>query len=136
MRKALAVILVASVLPNMACGDPVAPPAPTPVAATITDAFTGTLVVGGANSHLFTVQQVGGVSVTLTSTQPSAALGVGVGTPSGLTCIVAPSTTTLLPGIGGQLVGTATVTGNLCVSVFDPGNLVEPVTYTITVFHS
>ena len=136
MRRILAVSLVASVLLNVACADPVAPPAPTPVAATMTNAFTGTLAVGGANSHVFTVQQVGGVSVAVTSAQPLAALGIGVGTPSGLACVAAPSTTALLPGIGGQLIGTATVAGSLCVSVFDPGNLVEPVSYTITVFHS
>jgi len=34
------------------------------------------------------------------------------------------------------LSGTATVAGAFCISVYDVGNLVEPVTYTVTVLHS
>src|SRR5262245_63866677 len=65
-----------------ACSDPVVPAAPTPVAPTITKTFTGTLLQGGANSHPFAVQQIGGIRVSITKITPSAAVSLGVGTPS------------------------------------------------------
>ena len=45
-------------------------------------------------------------------------------------------TLTAVPGPAPQLSGTATVSGDFCVAVYDVGNLVEPVTYTVTVLHS
>jgi hypothetical protein len=87
--------------------------------------------------HQFTVGQVGGLRVTLNSVVPSAAVRLGVGTPSTGTgtCLVLDG----LTAVGGPdilLSGTATVPGTFCVSVSDAGNLVEPVTYTVTVQHS
>ena len=43
---------------------------------------------------------------------------------------------TTVAGPGVQMSGTATVPGTFCVIVYDVGNLVEPVTYTVTVLHS
>jgi len=119
------------------CSDPVVPAAPTPVAPTITDTFTGTLLQLGSNSHPFTVQQVGGIKVSITQIDPSAAVNLGIGTPSTAsgTCLVINSLAAVVSA-GVQISGTATIAGNFCVSVSDPGNLVEPVTYTVTVFHS
>ena len=120
-----------------ACSDPVVPPAPTPVAPTITDTFTGTLLQGGSNSHPFAVQQIGGIRVSITKIDPSAAMSVGVGTPSTAsgTCL-AISSLTAVASEGTQISGTATITGNFCVAVSDVGNLVEAVSYSITVIHS
>jgi hypothetical protein len=120
-----------------ACSDPVVPPAPTPVAPTITDTFTGTLLQGGSNSHPFAVQQVGGIRVSITKIDPSAAVSVGVGTPSTAsgTCL-AISSLTAVASEGTQISGTATIAGNFCVAVSDVGNLVEAVSYSITVIHS
>ena len=132
---AVAAAVAGVVLLAAACSDPQAPAAPTPVPATITDSYTGTLSVGGTNTHPFTVNAIGGVSVTLTGVQPAAALGIGVGSTTSGGCTVA-SQVTVVPGAAPQLVGTATVAGNFCLSVIDVGNLVEPVTYTVTVFHS
>jgi hypothetical protein len=120
------------------CGDPAAPPAPTPVAPSITETFTGTLLVASSTSHVFNVAQVGGVKVSLTSITPGAAVGLGVGTPSTTsgTCLVIKGVTAVA-GASVQISGTATVApGNFCVSVYDVGNLVESVTYTVTVNHS
>lgn len=120
-----------------ACSDPVVPQTPTPVAPTILETFTGTLLQSGANSHAFAVQQVGGIKVSVTKIEPSAAVSVGIGTPSTAsgTCL-AISSLTAVASAGTQISGTATIVGNFCVAVGDAGNLVEPVNYTITVLHS
>jgi hypothetical protein len=118
-----------------ACADPVPPTAPTPVPATITEMFSGTLIVAGNNTHQFTVQRVGAVKVILTSVDPGATLGIGVGTPSTGVCAVSQEISAV-PGASMVVSGTATVTGNFCVSVADIGNLVAPVNYTVTVQHS
>ena len=119
------------------CSDPVVPPAPTPVNPTMTESFTGTLLQLGVNSHPFTVQQIGGIQVSITKIDPSAAVSLGVGTPSTAsgTCLVINSLTAVV-ATGVQISGTATIAGSFCVSVADVGNLVEPVTYTVTVVHS
>jgi hypothetical protein len=135
MKRILVAMLGASLL-AAGCADPVAPPTPVPVPATIAEPpFTGTLLVGGANTHQFTVNQIGALKVTLNSVDPSAAVGLGVGTPSQGSCLLATNLTTVAdPGV--QMSGTATVPGTFCIEVYDVGNLVEPVTYTVTVLHS
>src|SRR6476469_2806093 len=70
------------------CNDPVAPPTPTPVPATITETFDDTLLVLGSNSHTFNVQQSGGLKVSIANVTPSAALSLAVGTSSISGCIV------------------------------------------------
>ena len=123
------------------CADPVAPATPTPAAPTVDDTFTDTLLVAGVNMHLFTVTTVGGVKVTLTSVQPGAAVGLGVGTPSLGTCSIIDRIEAVA-GKSVQMSGTATVPGQYCVAIFDltdssgVGSLVEPVVYTIDVLHS
>ena len=125
-------------LASAACSDPTPPLAPTPTPPTVTDTFTGTLIVGGNNGHVFFVQRIGGIEVTLTSVDPGAAVMVGVGVPSQATgtCTVLPGGNTIVPGSAPQLVGTATIPGNFCVSISDIGNLVAPINYTLVVFHS
>lgn len=134
MTRTLTALLCATLL-AAGCSDPPAPPAPTPVAPTISETFTGTLLVAGVNSHQFAVAQVGGVKVSLTSLESGAAVGLGVGTAGTGTCVVI-SSITAIAGASVQLSGTATLVANYCVSIADVGNLVEPVTYSITVNHS
>ena len=127
-----------------ACSDPALPAAPVLAPPTITETFTGTLSPLTTNMHTFPVNQVGGVRVTLDDVEPAAALGIGIGTPSTATatCLVVSSitavagTTTLMSGPPACMRASATVSGNFCISVSDVGNLVEPVTYSISVFHS
>lgn len=134
MKRFIAVVLGLS-LYAVGCSDPEAPATPTPARPTITDTFTGRLVVLGTNTHQFTVQQVGGVQVSITGITPGAAVGIGVGTPSGANCLLIDKLTAV-PSPNVQLSGTATLVGTFCVSVFDVGNLVEAVDYTVTVLHS
>lgn len=135
-RNALAIVLGLAALCG-GCSDPAPPASPTPVDATVTESFPGTLNPFGTNVHQFAVSQVGRIKVTVDSVTPSAAIGVAVGTPSVATgTCLAISGLTAVGGPSVQISGTATITGNFCISVSDVGNLVEAVTYTITVMHS
>ena len=134
MKSRLAIALSLGLL-TAGCTDPSAPATPTPVTPTVTESFSDTLLVAGTNTHRFTVQQVGGLKVSVANVAPGAAVGLGVGTPNTTGCTVL-DTLTAVPSAAPQLSGTATITGDFCVSVYDVGNLVEPVTYTVTVLHS
>jgi hypothetical protein len=99
--------------------------------------FSGTLAVHGANTHPFTVQQIGEVDVTLVSAgpPPTIAVGLGLGTPSGSTCSLLATVTATAGVHVPQISGTVTKAGSYCLSVFDVGSLVSPITYTVTVAH-
>jgi hypothetical protein len=133
--KFLMAFSCAAALAAAACGDPVPPAAPSVAPSTITESLSGTLPVAGSSLQNITVSQVGKMSVTLTSVTPAVAVGIGVGTPSSGTCVLLDSRSPVVAGSTVLLSGTA-LAGNLCVSVFDIGNLVENVTYTIEVSHS
>jgi hypothetical protein len=134
MKRILRASFAAALL-TAGCSNPSTPAAPTPVAPTIQETFTSTLAPLGSNEHTFSVLQVGGIKVTLSSVDPAATVRLGIGTPTGPTCIVLKSID-VGPGATPQLSGTATITGNFCVSISDPGTLVELVTYTINLLHS
>lgn len=134
MKWILPVVIGVSVL-TAGCSDPVAPASPTPVTPTITETFSDTLLLLGANTHTFNVQTVGGLKVSIANITPSAAVNLGVGTSSVSGCLVI-SNLTAVASPTAQISGTATVPGTFCVLVSDAGNLVEPVTYTVTVIHS
>jgi hypothetical protein len=134
MKRILWAVLGAALF-TAGCADPVAPTTPTPAVPTVTDIFSDTLLVLGANTHQFTVAAVGGVKVSLASLQPGALVGLGVGTPSTGSCSVIDHIQAVA-GAAVQLSGTATVPGSYCVVIYDLGNLVEPTAYTINVLHS
>jgi hypothetical protein len=133
--KRILVFVLALAAASAGCSDPVAPATPTPAPPTATDAFSGTLAILGSNTHQFTVNQIGAIQVSVDSITPGAAIGIGVGTPSGANCLLVQGLTAVASA-NRQISGTATITGTFCISVFDVGNLVESVTYAITVRHS
>jgi hypothetical protein len=135
MQRTLSIILGLALL-VAACSDPVAPPAPTPVTPTITETFTATLGLLGTNTHLFSVQQVGGLTITISDINPDTTLSFAIGAQSLVGCTVLQQLTRAPGGATAQLVGTITAPGNFCVQVFDSNNIPEPVTYTLTVLHS
>jgi hypothetical protein len=136
MNKILPVVFGIALIAS-ACSDPVPPATPTPATPTITDTFNGSLTPLSTNSHPFVVNQVGGISVTLTTVTPVIQLSIGIGTPSTTTglCVVNNLVTTGA-GTTPQLSGTATIPGNYCLSVHDPGNVIDTATYTVTILHS
>ena len=134
MKRILWAVL-AGALAAAGCADPVPPTTPTPTTPTITDTFSDTLRVAGANTHLFNVSVVGGLKITLTAVVPGASVGIGIGIPSSGSCSIGDHA----EAVAGQTVllsGTATIPGAFCVIIYDIGNLVEPAVYTINVLHS
>ena len=127
---ALSVLLVAT-----GCHNDTTPAATTPTAARTTETFTGTVAVGGADSHTFTITAAGDVDVTLTAATPSVVMGLDVGMPGTGTCVaVAGGSTQASAGSSVQLSGVASP-GTMCVDVHDAGGQSAPVTYTVTVTH-
>jgi hypothetical protein len=144
--KRLALIVAAVIA--AACGGSTTSPSvvATPTATVTNETFTGTVQppVNGAaqfDSHNFTVTTAGTLTVTLTAAGPPATIkvGVGVGNPSTTgTCVllsggaaeVAASTTT--PALSGAV----STPGAYCVMVFDTGNVLQAVTYSVTVSHT
>ena len=140
MKRILCGFLGVALL-SAGCADPAAPVTPTPVAPTISETFSDTLLVAGSNLHIFTVTAVGGVKVKLTSLDPSATVGLGIGFPSLGTCsLMQRVNATASDSV--QISGTATFPGQLCVQIFDIvgpdglATLTAPVAYTINVLHS
>lgn len=117
------------------CADPTAPLTPTPALPTITETFSDTLLVAGANTHSFSVNAIGGVKITLNSVEPGVTVGLGVGTAGAGGCSVIDHIDTVA-GDAVRLSGTATVPGLYCVTIYDIGTLVESAAYTINVLHS
>jgi hypothetical protein len=138
MKPGLVVVLIVAGWTAAACNSNSGPTtSPAPSAPSVTETFTGTVPVGGSDSHQFVVAQGGEVDVTLTAAGPPATIfmGIGLGAPSTATC---PHTFGELrsvqagPNIAGNVFLNA---GTYCVDVFDVGNQAVPVTYTVTVAH-
>ena len=110
------------------------PTTPDPV--TVTETFTGTLTVNGAQTHNVFTGATGLVTATITSLGETAPekVGLSMGTLAGATCTVVMHNDNAV--VTSYLSGTvATLAGSLCVRVFDVGKLTGPVDYTITVSH-
>jgi hypothetical protein len=137
MKQALSALLVC-VLAGVACGggdSTVNFVQPTPTL--VTENFSGTVAIGGSDTHSFNVASSGQVNVTLTAAgpPPTIFMGIGVGTPSGTTCTILTNGSTAAPaGTTAQISGTIAA-GSYCVTVFDIGNQTAAVTYTLTVTH-
>jgi hypothetical protein len=118
-----------------ACGDddPVdVPTQPTPVA--ITQTFSGTLTVNGAQTHSFTVERPGTVSAQVkTLSDGSATLGLSLGTWNGAACQIIISNTAAV--LNTAVTGTATSVGQFCVWLNDVGKLTARVDYSVDVTH-
>ena len=102
-----------------------------------TETFSGTVTVGGSDSHSFTVSATGAIDVTLTAAAPPAAvvMGISVGVPVDGRCpALAGASTNASAGTTAHLSGLATA-GTLCVDVHDAGNQSDTVNYTISVTH-
>jgi hypothetical protein len=108
---------------------------------TMSESFTGTLMVGQFMFYTFNIGTSGTVNVTLNSVSgtgvPSTVhLGLGIGTPTAYDCtytssVTASSTDPAPP----QLTGTFGP-GPFCVRVWDVGNLSAPASFNITIAHS
>ena len=144
MRRFLPVVALVVVLTAVGCDNSGSSASPSdsstsPSATLTTETFSGIVAVGSSDFRPFTAAQAGGVNVTLTAVGPPSTifmgLGVGAPSPSGSTCDLFPSASTAAQaGTTPQLAGTVNA-GAYCVEVYDIGNQVTPVTYTVTVTH-
>lgn len=125
------------------CGDdPTTSPTDTSSSSTtaadpaVTEAFTGTVPVGGSKFYSFTTSTYGTIQVTLVSmggdfVPPTVMMSVGLGQPSGTDC----ATTTTLntgPGTAVQITG-AYQAGVYCAKVADIGNLFAPASFAVVI---
>lgn len=110
------------------------PTTPDPVI--VTETFTGTLTVNGAQTHQFFTSATGAVTATLTSLgeTPPGKIGFSLGTSSGSSCSILIANDQAV--VGSVVSGTvSSLGGALCVRVHDVGALTGPVDYTFTVAH-
>jgi hypothetical protein len=135
MHRAYGLLLAA--LLTAACGgdDTTTTTPTTPSTVSVTETFGGTLNRNGAVTHTFAAQSSGTVTASLTTVTPDAALVVGLslGTWNGAICQVVLANDSATQG--SVITGTASSTGNLCVRVYDVGNVVTPVSYEVQVVH-
>jgi hypothetical protein len=135
-RQILCSLLLLASLTVAACGgddEPTTPTGPTGPA-TVTAVFTGTLNRQGANTHPFTTDG-GTVTATLTTVAPDSAtvLGLSLGTWNGVSCQTVIANDRAVQGV--TVIGGATGSGNLCVRLYDIGNISQETSYEVTVVH-
>lgn len=133
------VVVMGLALAAGSCGpnDPIAvEPAVLTGTPSIVETFSGTLGVQGAGLATFTVNQGGQVNITLVSAGPPATItvGLGVGTPAVANTCSLLSNTPAQAGSAPQLAGPLNA-GTYCVEVYDVGNVVNTIQWTITVAH-
>lgn len=141
VKQSVLGLVAASLLATAACStssDTTASSTTAPTAAATTENFSGTVQVGGNDSHPFTVTTSGApITLTLTAVGPPATIfmGFGVGSWDGTTCtLVSGGFITTQAGTTPQLSGNINA-GNFCLMVYDVGNMSAPVTYTATAAH-
>ena len=142
--KRLAVLLAAALAAS--CGGSDTAPTQIAAPATSTETFTGTVQPpisgqGQADAHNFTIASAGTLTVTLTAAGPPATIkmGVGVGSPNTAGVCVLLSQTSwqeVAASTTPALQGDVTTPGTYCIVVFDTGNVLQTVTYSVTVVHT
>ena len=134
---ALAIVIASLV----SCGDD-EPTLPTvPSRPTVTDTFSGSIGMNGANSHTFLAGATGTITATLAAVGPDAVgadgtplvVGFGVGTWNGSLCNVVLAQDRAIQS--SVIFGNVNASGDLCVRVYDVGNLIDSIDYTVTVVH-
>jgi hypothetical protein len=117
------------------CGSSTPATPTTPTTPTITDTFTGNLNQNGATTHPFTAAASGSVEATLSALAPDETIKIGVslGTWNGAACTIVIANDSASKGAA--ISGTINSAGNFCVRVYDVGNVVNPISYTLTVKH-
>jgi hypothetical protein len=107
------------------------PTGPTPDPTTRT--FSDTLTPNSARIHPFATVAGGTVTATLTAIPASTAIGMDLGTWNGNSChIIIAKTDAALNSV---VIGTVASAGDLCVRVYDVGQLTAGTAYTVTVVH-
>jgi hypothetical protein len=128
-------------LVTLACGlaacDEDVPTAPTNVSPPVTETFSGAISQNGVTIQSFTTSRSGTVTATLKEVAPDSALVVGfsLGNWTGTACQVVLDNNAATGGA--VLSGTIQGVGNLCLRMYDVGNIVAPTSanYTVEIVH-
>lgn len=126
-RRLVAYLGAAAVLATSACGGVTSP------SKNRTEDFSGTLEVGGQNTHTFNTNKNGEYEVRITALAPSsnAFIGVIVGRQAGGSCF--PEANNPFAQLSRLALSGPIFSGGYCVSVYDPGSLSQSQNYTIQV---
>jgi hypothetical protein len=133
----LAVLVFCSWLAACDNGPDLTPPTPpTPV----TETFTGSLSLNGANTHSFATTAAGTVTATITAIDPSddnTTVGFRLGTWTASTSVCQANFDNTAAVRSSVLTGTTSTPASLCVQMYDAASkLTNTVTYTVTVVHN
>jgi len=92
------------------------------------------VTVNGAVTQPFVVLTAGSVVARIAALEPTdAVVGLSIGSWNGVACQIVLANDNAANGA--SVTGTATVTGNYCVRVYDVGKLTQAAGYQITVTH-
>jgi hypothetical protein len=103
----------------------------------VTDTFTGNLNINGGATHNVFLGATGTVTATLTSLgdNPPAKVGFSIGTlgaSGNCSAVIVKDDAVVTTVITGSV---TTLSGSLCVRIYDTGALTETIPYTLTVTH-
>jgi hypothetical protein len=137
---ARAVLFALVAFPTFACSNNTQPTVASAITNPSTDTFTGTLSTNGAFTHIFTIQTLGAVTVTIINLQPDTTqiVGLSLGVWNGVACSTSPATGGSASDIattGSSITLNATAGGNLCARLYDVGFVTTPVVYTMQITH-
>ena len=103
----------------------------------MTETFTGAITQNSTSIQSFATQRAGTVTATLKAVAPDGALVVGfsLGNWTGTACQVMLDNNAATGGA--VLSGTSSGAGDLCLRMYDVGNIVAPAsaTYTVEIVH-
>ena len=135
LTKLFPAAVLAFALVQTACSqDPIT--TPTNPGTSVTESFTGTLTLNGADTIPFSVSRSGSVTASIASLAPVATvtIGLSLGTWNGTACSTVISNDSAT--VGTTVTGAADREGRLCVRVYDAaGTLPQPTDFTLTVVH-
>ena len=135
--KLVPAAILALALVQTACSEDINPSIPSDIGGNpVTETFTGTLTLNGADTRPFSVARSGSVTATISSLAPDATvrMGLSLGTWNGSACSTVISNDSAT--VGTQVIGAADREGRLCVRVYDAdGTLPQPTDFELTVVH-
>jgi len=131
-------LLVGVVAVGVAACDDEVPNVPTGPSNPVTETFSGSVTQNGAQTHTFATASSGEVRATLKELAPDSALVVGFSlgnwNPTTSVCQIVLANDAATGG--SLLAGSMSGIGNLCVRVYDVGNIAAtPAAYTVEVVH-
>jgi hypothetical protein len=138
-RLSVYALMLVVALGGVSCASddpPTSDPGPDPVE--IVEDVAGTLTVNGAFTHSFRVERSGDITATLTavSGDPVPALSLALGTWNGTLCALVVTNDNAVPATAtASVIGRATVLGDYCLRISDPGTLTAAVDYTVQLRH-